>query len=224
MIPLDLESGPFEVSYFCGADKPRGIVILGTGDGGWSYWEENTAKHLVGEGYAVGGWDCRKFADTRTYDLPQLAEGFAAAVDAVRERSGADDETPIWYGGWSTGAEQSIAAATVADRPQRLVGLLLAAPGTHGRYGITTSDLLGVDPSGPNTFALADLAPKLAGLVVVQFAAGFDPMDDVDWIQKVPSRHRIIKLPRKLHDMGNAGPEFQQKLDEAMKWTLKTPL
>jgi hypothetical protein len=103
--------------------------------------------------------DCRKFADSRTYDQARLGAGFHAAVEAVRKRSDADESTPVWYGGWSTGAEQSVAAAC-ADRPAHLVGLLLAAPGSHGRYGITTSDLLGKDPEGPGSFALADLAPR----------------------------------------------------------------
>ena len=222
MLSLSLEGGAFEVPYFCGTQRPQGIVILGTGDGGWSYWEENTAKHLVTKGYAVGGWDCRKFADTRKYDQAELGAGFLAAVNAVRERSNADEEIPIWYGGWSTGAEQSIAAATTVDRPPQLRGLLLAAPGSRGRYGITTSDLLGMVPAGPDTFALADMAPRLSGLRVVQFAAGLDPMDDVDWINQYPGPRRIITLPGALHDMGNAGPEFQNKLDEAISWTLKT--
>ena len=74
VIPLDLSSGKFQVLYYCKTDDPKGIVILGTGDGGWSYWEENTAQSLISKGYAVGGWDCRKFADTRTYDQAKLAE------------------------------------------------------------------------------------------------------------------------------------------------------
>ncbi len=139
-LPLALASGSFQTSYYCGPQSPKGIVILGTGDGGWSYWEENTAKHLSAMGYAVGGWDCRKFADSRTYDQSSLGAGFHAAVEAVRKRSDADESIPVWYGGWSTGAEQSVAAAC-GDRPAHLVGLLFAAPGSHGRYGITTSDL-----------------------------------------------------------------------------------
>src|SRR5687767_434423 len=90
-LPLDLSSGKFQVLYYCKTDEPKGIVILGTGDGGWSYWEENTAQSLISKGYAVGGWDCRKFADTRAYDQAKLAEGFHAAVEAVRDRSDADE-------------------------------------------------------------------------------------------------------------------------------------
>lgn len=218
-LPLDLSSGPFHTLYYCSTHEPKGIVIVGTGDGGWSYWEENTAKSLAKNGYAVGSWDCRKFSDSRAYNQELLSEGFRAAVNAVRARSGGDEDLPIWFGGWSTGAEQSVAAAAADDPPEQLVGLWLAAPGTRGRYGITTSDLLGKTPDGPTSFALADLAPKLKKLRIAQFSAGLDPMDDVDWLQKAIVPWKIFEMPRTLHDMGGAGPEFQQKLLEAIAWT-----
>jgi len=219
-LPLDLRSGKFETLYYNGPHKPKGIVILGTGDGGWSYWEENVAKHLVAKGYAVGGWDCRKFADTRSYDAAELSAGFRAAVKAVQNRSGVD-KVPIWYGGWSTGAEQSVAAAAYPGRPLGLVGLLLAAPNRTGRYGIEESDLLGIEPEGEGTFPLAALAPQLTGLKVAQFVAGLDPLDDTTWLAALRTiPHRTYEFPTALHDMGGAGDEFLEKWDEAMAWTL----
>lgn len=224
ILPLTLPHGNFQTLYYNQDPSPKGVVIVGTGDGGWSYWEENVSRHLAEKGYAVGGWDCRKFADTRTYDQSELAAGFRAAVAAVRKRSGAQDNCPVWYCGWSTGAEQSVAAAAFPDRPAGLVGLLLAAPGKVGRYGITESDLLGMEPSGPGSFELASLAPKLTGLKVAQFAAGLDPLDDTTWqsaLSNTPLRN--VELPTSLHDMGGAGGEFLGKLDDAIAWTLATP-
>lgn len=221
MLQLPLAGGPFQVPYYCGPQAPKGIIILGTGDGGWSYWEENTATYLAKNGYAVGGWDCRRFADTRKYDYAGLCAGFEAAVVAVRNRCGGPDSLPVWYGGWSTGADQSVAAATSSDQPKHLIGLLLAAPGTRGRYGITAGDLLGADPTGPDTYALADMAPKLAGLRVVQFMAGLDPLDDEEWLANDPGPKLYVKLPGMLHDMDGAGPVFLDKMNEAIGWTLQ---
>lgn len=219
-LSLELPHGHFETLYYNQVEKPLGIVILGTGDGGWSYWEEKVANHLAAKGYAVGGWDCRKFSDSRSYDQAELVAGFRAAVAAVKERAGIDG-VPVWYGGWSTGAEQSVAAAADPGRPKDLVGLLLAAPGEHGRFGITESDLLGVEPSGPGSFALAGLASELKGMRITQFAAGLDPLDDTSWQESLGDiPHQIVNLPTCLHDMGGAGEEFLKKLDEAMKWTL----
>ena len=221
MIELSLEGGSFRVPFYCGVQAPKGIVILGTGDGGWSYWEENTATFLAAKGYAVGGWDCRKFADSRTYDYAQLCAGFEAAVVAVRQNAGGADLLPVWYGGWSTGADQSVAAATSANRPKHLIGLLLAAPGSRGRYGIKASDLLGVAPTGIDTYSLAEMVPKLAGLHIVQFIAGLDPLDDEEWLISYQGPKLLVRLPRMMHDMGGAGPVFLVKLHEAMLWSLQ---
>jgi hypothetical protein len=113
-----------------------------------------------------------------------------------------------------------VAAATDASRPTHLSGLLLAAPGERGRYGITTSDLLGKTPQGPNTFALADLGKELRGLPVAQFSAGLDPLDNTSWLDAYTGPKKIYHMSGMLHDMGGAGPAFQSKLDEALSWTL----
>lgn len=219
-LTLSLQGGPQQVPFYCQTRTPKGIIILGTGDGGWSYWEENTAQHLAKAGYAVGGWDCRKFADTRQYDYAQLCAGYSAALNAVRERSHAKADAPVWYAGWSTGAEQSFAAATDIHRPAHLTGVLMAAPGERGRYGITTADLLGDTPTGPGSFSLAEMAPQLRGLPVVQFAAGLDPLDDTTWLNSYQGPKKLVHLPGLLHDMGGAGPEFLTALDQAISWTL----
>ena len=226
-IPLHLSTGDFQVLYYCEADEPKGILIVATGDGGWSdQWEEPVAKHAVSRGFAVGGWDCRKFADTRSFNQAQLTEAFNAAVAAVRERADLDDDTPVWYTGWSTGAEWALAAAATPAREKHLVGVLPAAPGTRSRYGLTKSDLLGLDPQGPGSFALTDLAPGLAGVRVAQFAAGLDPMDDVDWIRKCGplTPYKVVDIPGVLHDMGRGGAKFLKEFDAAVQWTIDTPV
>lgn len=233
-ITLHLKGGDLVCPYFApgsiklegedaSSDKhkvPSGIIVLGSGDGGWSYWEDNTARALAARGHAVIGWSCRAFSDTRKYDHTDLVNGFNTAVEAAQSASG-NANGPVWYGGWSTGAEQSVAAAASENRPKQLVGLLLAAPGTRGRYGIETSDLLGIVPTGENTFAMADVGKELKGIRVAQFTAGLDPMDDVDWLQSLSVPYHLFELPGLLHDMGGAGKTFQETLREAMAWTLE---
>ena len=222
-LPIELRSGPFETLYYGSTGDPKGILIVGTGDGGWSYWEERVAKHAVAQGYAVGSWDCRKFADSRKFGQADLVEGFNKSVEAVRDRSDADDDCPVWFTGWSTGAEWALAAAASPDREPNLVGVLPAAPGDRSRYGITKSDLLGLTPEGPDSFALADLGPALDGICVVQFAAGLDPMDDVTWQKRLGPGcpHKVVDIPGVLHDMGGAGDRFLAELDKAMQWSLE---
>ena len=222
MLPFELtDQPPFQGLFYCQQAQPIGIVVLGTGNGGWSYWEENTAKHLSSEGFAVIGWDYRKYVESRKYTHENLVNGFLAAVEAVYDQTDCDRDIPIWYGGWSTGAEQSIAAAGSSRRPPNLVGLLLAAPASRGRFGLETSDLLGVLPTGKDSFAMTDYAKQLTGLHIAQFAAGLDPMDDTTWLKSLDTPHRIFELPTSLHDMGGAGPAFQALVDQAIHWTLE---
>jgi hypothetical protein len=223
-LTLQLNGGPLDCAFFgpTNGSNPLGLVVLGTGDGGWSYWEENTAISLSNHGYAVMGWDCRKYADSRRYTHSDLVNGFKAATEAGSKECGSND-LPVWYGGWSTGAEQSVAAAGSSNRPKQLVGLLLAAPGSRGRFGINTSDLLGITPSGEDSFALKDWADQLDGLHVAQFVAGLDPLDDTQWLESLKTPTKQFLLPNALHDMGGAGEEFQKNLLEAIHWTLLNP-
>ncbi|GAA5121546.1 hypothetical protein JIN84_00880 [Luteolibacter yonseiensis] len=224
VLPLELSSGPFQTLYYA-AEHPKGIIIVATGDGGWSgQWEEPVALHAAAAGYAVGGWDCRKFADTRTFDHAKLVEAFNAAVAAVRKRAGLPPDTPVWFTGWSTGAEWAVAAAAGPEREKHLVGVLSAAPGDRSRYGLTKSDLLGMQPQGPDTYALSDMAAALQGVKLVQFAGDLDVLDDTEWISKMDPRtpHKLVTLPATPHDMGGANKRFLSEFDMAIQWTLDT--
>ena len=225
VLPLQLSSGPFETHYYA-AQHPKGILIVATGDGGWSgQWEEPVALHAAAAGFAVGGWDCRKFADTRSFDSAQLSEAFNAAVAAVRTRASLPADCPVWFTGWSTGAEWSLAAAASPAREKHLVGILAAAPGDRSRYGISKADLLGAEPTGPGTYALADLAPALAGIRIVQFAGELDPLDDTEWLRSLTNStpHKVVEIPGAPHDMDRAGGRFLSEFDMAIQWMLDTP-
>ena len=222
VIPLALSSGKFEI-LFHAADHPKGILIVATGDGGWSgQWEEPVALHAAAAGYAVGGWDCRKFADSRKFDHAKLVEAFNAAVAAVSKRASLPADTPVWYSGWSTGAEWAINAAASPEREKNLVGILAVSPGGRSRYGLTANDLLGLTPEGPDTYALAELAPALHGLQIVQFAGELDVLDDVEWINALQfeTPHRLVEIPNATHDMNRASIRFLSEFDMVIQWML----
>jgi len=225
-LSLQLSSGPFKTGYYP-TSSARGVLIVATGDGGWSnQWEEPVAIHSSEVGYAVGTFDCRRFADTRKFNHAQLVEAFNACVAAVRQRAKLPADCPVWYTGWSTGAEWAVAAAASLDREKHLEGVLCAAPGGRSRYGISQSDLLGLDPSGPDTYALADLTPALHGVRVVVFTGELDPLDDTQWIQSMDAAtpHKIVEIPGVPHDMDGAGPRFLTEFDTAIQWMMDHPL
>lgn len=225
VIPLELSSGKFETLYYP-ARHPKGVLIVATGDGGWSgQWEEPVALHAAASGFAVGGWDCRKFCNTRTFDHAKLVEAFNAAVAAVRKRAALPADAPVWFTGWSTGAEWAVNAAASPDREKHLVGILAVSPGDRSRYGLTANDLLGIQPEGPDTYALADLAPALHGVRIVQFAGELDVLDNTEWIQSLHAEtpHKLVVIPQATHDMNGADARFLSEFDMAVQWMLDTP-
>ena len=222
VLPLHLTSGPFETLYY-EAEYPRGILIVATGDGGWSnQWEEPVELHAAAAGFAVGGWDCRKFADTRKFDQAKLAESFNAAVAAVRKKAKLSADCPVWFSGWSTGAEWAVAAAASPERDKHLLGILAVSPGDRSRYGISESDLLGLRPAGPDTYALADFAPALHGLRIAVFSGGLDPLDDTKWLDSLDAAtpHKLVNIPDATHDMDGAGDRFMTEFDMAIQWMI----
>jgi hypothetical protein len=225
-LPFKLSSGPFETLYFP-AEHPKGIIIVATGDGGWSkQWEEPVALHAAAAGYAVGGWDCRKFADTRKFNHAQLVEAFNAAVATVRKKADLPADTPVWFAGWSTGADWAVVAAASPEREKYLVGVLATSSAKRSRYGITQSDLLGVEPAGPDTYAIADHAPALHGVRIVQFTGEYDVLDSTEWIDKMhgATPHKLVTIPAANHDMNGACARFLSEFDMAIQWMLDTPI
>lgn len=225
--PLKLRRGAFEVMWFHPSKTAvRGLCVLGSGDGGWSYWEERVANHLAKKGWAVAGVDFAKYAE---HDFSQaiLAADYAQLVAELARRAGEPSDggtRPVIYGGWSMGAEQSLpAAAVLAERPAGLRGLLLVAPGPRGRYGLRTADELGFAPTGEGTFALADFAPQLRDLRLAQLHAGLDPLDSIKWHRGLGLDLKLWKYPRAWHDFDGASDEFLALLDESIAWLLKPP-
>ncbi len=218
-VVLSTKRGDFSIQVFEPAGEAKGLVVFGTGDGGWSYFEDRIARALAHCGYGVVGWDCRAYAKLGAYGQSQLAADVRSAVAKGCELFQCDD-VPVVLGGWSTGAEQMTSVAASPHRPENLAGLLLLAPGERGRYGITLSDLLGLTPRGPDTFALADLGKHLAGLRVLQFHGEQDALDQTTWLKDLTVPYRLVNFPKSNHDFGGASPEFLDRLCREMDWLL----
>lgn len=199
----------------------QGIFVFGSGDGGWSYWEEIVCGHLAKRGWAVAGVDFARYAET-DFSREILASDYAAIVNELGRRCPPAPDgggRPVIFGGWSMGAEHAVAAA--AARSPVPSGLLLVAPGARGRYGLHMADTLGLAPKGPGTFGLADFASALGGMRIAQLHATLDPLDSTDWFRGLGLELRLWKYPRAFHDFDGASDEFLALVDKSVAWLLK---
>ncbi|MGB9275973.1 MAG: AcvB/VirJ family lysyl-phosphatidylglycerol hydrolase [Terrimicrobiaceae bacterium] len=216
---LKLSRMSFPVRIYEADKRCRALVLFASGDGGWKAFEDKICRYLATQGLRVVGWDCRKFADQGLYDQKVLAEGFAAALDEARRINGLGD-VPVVFSGYSTGAEQAVAAAAASPRQQKLAGLLLIAPAERGRYGITTSDLMGINPVGKGSFGLSDLAQALEGLRIVQIHGEHDPLDSTEWLQHLDTPYLLKTFPGGWHFFDGGPPDFLKLLGDAINWIL----
>lgn len=214
-----LTRGPAQVRlYEPDETPPRAIFVFGSGDGGWSPWEDAVALWLRDAGAYVVGFDLRDYAE-KDYDAAILGRDMAAlAKDAAIRCNGGD--APVIYGGWSMGAVQAVAAAGTKERPAKLAGLLLMGADSRGRYGLRESDELGVTPQGPGTFGLSDFSAAMDGLRVAQFHGGADFMASTAWIQSLKSPHALYTVPGANHGFDGPDDSFQEWVVRGMNWIL----
>lgn len=197
---------------------PKAIMIFGSGDGGWSPWEDALAHWLRDEGAFVLGFDLREYA-RKDYDQPTLARDMAAlAAEAVKRSQG--PQAPVIYAGWSMGAVQAVAAAGGKERPANLAGLMLFSADSRGRYGLREKDELGVTPQGPGTFSLTEFSPAMKDLRVAQYHGGADFMASTAWVQSLKSPHTLYLVPGANHGFDGPDDSFQEWVVRGFRWVL----
>lgn len=192
--------------------KPKARIVFGSGDGGWTDWETDLAGMMVRDGWEVLGLNSRTYADT-DYDARTLGSDFAA----IARSPGYDPAIPVFYGGWSMGAVQSVAAAAYPGRPENLKGLLILSADSRGRYGLRTSDELAITPTGAGTFALHDFSDMVEGLRVAQIHGGADFMSSTAWVRSLKGS-ALYEMPGANHGFDGPSPAFAPILAQSLRW------
>jgi len=219
-VTVDLQRGHFTVYEFPARDSPpRALILFGSGDGGWTAWEESVAHALQAQGYTVVGIDSANYART-DYDLATLQADFNTI--ARRELAAYQPSPPpLILAGWSMGAGQAIAVAGGPNPPPRLVGLALISPLSRGRYGLRLLDRLNALPTGPGTFAVEDFISNLDSLRIAQWHAANDTIDSRAWLSDLKAVHHEYDFPNAGHEYGGPSPDFLHQLTDSVSWILK---
>jgi phosphatidylglycerol lysyltransferase len=219
VISVELTRGPFDLLYFP-SEKPetRAIILFGSGDGGWSGFEEEVSQALQRNGYEVIGIDSDNYANT-DYSLAILQADYGRIAERAEVPFGAHPP-PLIIGGWSMGAEQAIAAAGGPNPPKGLAGLLVLDPCERGRYGVRLSDQVDLLPTGPNTFSMDEFAGTMGSLRVAQWHAAEDSIDSRKWLDSLTAPHREFDFENSGHYYNNNRDDFLTRLINSVPWIL----
>jgi phosphatidylglycerol lysyltransferase len=217
-ISIPLARGSFTVLDFPPHAKkePRAIILFGTGDGGWSGFEEAICKTLQGLGYEAVGIDFNRYART-DYNLDMLQSDMGLIASTIRDRY-SDNSPPVIIGGYSMGAAQAIAAAGGPHPPEGLIGVLLVDPCSRGRYGLRLTDQTDVLPTGPGTFSMDEFTRTMGKLRVVQWHATEDSIDSRTWLKSLSAPHKEFDFGQTGHYYNFDRPDFLNQLGDSVKW------
>jgi phosphatidylglycerol lysyltransferase len=217
-ITESLERGDFATYHYVPNSTPRALILFGSGDGGWGYFENRACGYLRDRGYYVIGIDFRKYAESDYSEEILTADFRIIAADGVK-RLGIPD-LPVIYGGWSMGAVQAVAASGSDKRAGHLAGLLLLSMDSRGRFGLRLTDEINISPTGEGTFGVLDFTKAIEDLRVVQFEATGDWMNDSDWIKKLKTPHRLYEIEKSNHDFNGVAEDFEVQLLDGLNWIL----
>ena len=171
--------GKVPVYYYHPSSPPKAIVIFGSGDGGWSDFENTVCRWLADDGVLVAGIDLADYAKT-DYDSATLGADYSALAESLLKED-TNGELPLIYSGWSMGGTQAIAASSWIGRPENLQALLILSADSRGRYGLRPKDKIGITPTGSGTFRVSDFTARVADFRVIQFHGGIDFMSSTAW-------------------------------------------
>jgi hypothetical protein len=221
-VTLDLKRGGMLILHYpakhdASRPVPKAVILFESGGGGWCWWEDKLCTRLQKEGYEVVGIDARLYS-LSDYDVDILQHDFQTLAQYGMKRYGGS--LPLIIGGWSTGAEQAVAAGGGPHPPDHLAGLLLIAPGSWGGYGWFTAHDYGPRLSKKGTFALADFAPSLTRVRIVQWHADLDMLDSRSWLHSLQGPCREYDLSNSIHDFGGVSDEFLAGLGQSLDWIL----
>ncbi|NUQ22016.1 MAG: hypothetical protein HOQ09_13790 [Gemmatimonadaceae bacterium] len=213
------------VVMYTPADAPRALVVFFGNDVGFWGPHQQLAADLAGDGYAVVGVDIRPLFASLPDRSPQRDSVCAATIADIVARARSElslRDAPLVVAGHSLGAE--LALWTGAHVPlEHLAGLLALAPGSRSHLQVSPSDLLGREPTGPESFALSDVMVVLRdhGIDVAIVRGANDKLRDADsvLIASGGPRTRKFLVPFAGHSMRKL-VLARFSIEDALRWLL----
>jgi pimeloyl-ACP methyl ester carboxylesterase len=198
-----------------------GVFFFGNDLG---FWEphQKLAERLAGHGYAVVGFDVKKFLDRLpdsallrdsilVHDLPGLIKRSLHELGA--------DSVPVVIAGHSFGADLALWVEANARLP-RVVGVLALGPTRRDHPTITLKDQMNSgEPTEPGSFAVDEQirnTPANVRIALLRGASDKERTSDADFIAAGGARMSYTVIPFAAHSLKSlviAGPMIEAALD-----------
>lgn len=198
-----------------------GVFFLGNDLGFWQA-HQKLAERLASHGYAVVGFDVKKFLDRLpdsallrdsilVHDIPRLIKRSLHELGA--------DSIPIVIAGHSFGAD--IALWTEANAPiSGVVGVLALGPTRRDHPTVTLRDKMNSgEPTEPGSFAVDEQirhTPAKVRIALMRGASDKERTSDRGFIAAGGSRMTYTVIPFASHSLRSliiAGPMIERELD-----------
>ncbi len=208
-----------------GARHPRaGVFFLGNDLGFWKP-HQKLAERLASHGYAVVGFDVKRFLDRLpdssllrdsilVHDLPVLMKRSLHELGA--------DSAPIIIAGHSFGADLALWTEANAHMPG-VVGILALGPTMRDHPTVTINDKINLgEPTEAGSFAVAEEirnTPRNVRIALLRGAGDKERKADRAFIEAGGARLSYTVIPFASHSLKSlviAGPMIEHALDQLL--------
>jgi pimeloyl-ACP methyl ester carboxylesterase len=224
-VPRDPELQREPLYFYPARSRPKaGVFFLGNDLG---FWEphQKLAERLANDGYAVVGFDVKKFLDgfpdsallrdsVLVHDIPRLMKRSLHELGV--------DSGPIIIAGHSFGAD--IALWTEANaRPPGVIGVLALGPTKRDHPTVTLMDKMNAgEPTEPGSFAIDEQirnTPANVQIALLRGSSDKERKSDADFIAAGGGRMTYTVIPFASHSLRSliiAGPMIEHELDRML--------
>ena len=204
------------------------LVLMTSGDGGWSPFCADIAAHIAATGKTVVGFNAKEylvnFASSQKPVTPdELVRDYGEIIRASAAQPGVNSRTRLTLAGWSLGAGYSILAATdpsLRDRVDRVIAISL--PVYNELAWKPTDAVIYITHGTPHekVFDTHQYLTKLGSLSLVMLNATDDdtaPLPDAQSLFKTATGPKhFYQVKASGHHFEGGEQEFYRDLDQGL--------
>ncbi len=181
--------------------KPKPLVLLLSGEGGWRAFDDMIAGWLADAGFWVGGFDAKAYFNDPQDDRQLFANDLKQYAAVLAKAAGRPPVSPVLLLGFSFGADLApwVAGAKGWDAGH-LAGLVMLGPDETGSTQFRWGEMMGLTEPTDHVFDMADALKSAAGVPMLFVHGGSDSKSSVPKLLTVaPDPKDVVVVPGANH-------------------------